>query len=89
MIALQGVAILRRHFANRAQRGAEAAARDRLVHLRDFQRAQLDRAQQRRGERPQRALDAELAHVGEHALDAKLGAQARCGDVVGLRERHA
>ena len=87
-IALQRPAFLRGDFADRAQRGAPAAARDRLVHLRDLEGTQVRRAEQGRGERLHLALDAEPAHVGEHALDAELGAQARRGDVVGLRQRH-
>ena len=86
-IALQRLAFLRRDFADRAQRRAESAAGDGLVHLRHLERAHVHRAEQRRGEGLHVALDAELAHVGEHALDAEVGAQARRGGVVGMRER--
>src|SRR5207249_2557741 len=80
-IALQRSAFLRGDFADRAQWRAPAAARDRLVHLRHLEGTQVGRAEQGRGERLHLALDAEPAHVGEHALDAELGAQARRGDV--------
>ena len=86
-IARERPAFLRGHVADRAQRRAEPAARDGLVHLRDLEGTHLHRAEQGGGERPQRALDAEPAHVVEHAVDAEVGAQARRGGVVGLRQR--
>jgi hypothetical protein len=73
-VAGERPAFLRRDLADRAQRRAEAAAREGLVHLRHFERGELHRAEERGRKRAQRSLDAEAPHGVEHALDADLGA---------------
>jgi hypothetical protein len=88
-VALERPAVLGRHLAYRAQRRAESAARDGLVHLRHFEGGEVHRAEERRGVRLHLALDAQALDGVEDFLDADIGPEARGRGVVGLRERRA
>src|SRR5207248_733077 len=83
-VAQKRLALRRGHFADRAQRRAEAAGGDGLVELRHFEPRELRRAEQRRCEGTELALYAQALHGGEHAVDAELGAEPRGRRVIGL-----
>ena len=77
------------HFANGAQRRAKTAARERLIHLRHFNRRQLDGAEQTRRIRRQVALHAEAACIVEHRAHAQFKTETRAGDIIRMRQRQA
>ena len=66
LVALQQLVVVADHAAHGAQWHAEAAVRERVVELRDFDRRQRERAEQRRGVERRLLLETEsLEHVAD------------------------